>query len=555
MIQCRHCLSFIFALIIASPGLAQTASPTPAKTEAEKLNRQFIQGMELIREHYLEPLDYEVLTRTAIQGMLRTLDPHSNYYDKKSFEETRNDQRSQYYGIGASIQQRYGGVYIMEPFKDTPAWRAGLRYGDLIVAIDGKDTTKWDSDQVRNSLRGELGTEATVKVMRAGSDQPVSITLERAAVDLPSISTYFMVQSGIGYISLSRGFHSTTADELTAALAILKEAGMTQLVFDLRGNPGGFLEQAIRVADKFLQRGQSVVLVREREGRLTERNRDYAAESGSPENLPMVVLVDEGSASASEIVAGAMQDHDRALIVGENSFGKGLVQTIFNLPEGCGLTLTTARYYTPSGRLIQRDYSNGSIYEYHFRRNGNGFNNEAGPLEKKREAFKTDLGRAMYGGGGIQPDVAVESQLITPLQGRVWVSGLFMFARELMAGRIAGLEKYKRGSIDFDRAPMTKEAADEVAVTDEVMKAYQLFMNDFVARVPEAALTREIVETNLPFARQKLREEIFAAAYGVDTARRLVILDDVQIQAALHELPNAAQLADKARRMTKAARR
>ena len=552
MIQRRHCLSFIFALIIASPGFAQTATPTPAKTEAEKLNRQFIQGMELIREHYLEPLDYEVLTRTAIQGMLRTLDPHSNYYDKKSFEETRNDQRSQYYGIGASIQQRFGGVYIMEPFKDTPAWRAGLRYGDLIVAIDDKDTTKWNSDQVRDNLRGELGTEATVKVMRAGSDKPVSITLERAAVDLPSISTYFMIQPGIGYVSLSRGFHSTTADELTAALAILKEQGMTQLVFDLRGNPGGFLEQAIRVADKFLQRGQSVVSVREREGRLTERNRDYAAESGSPENwpmviLPMVILIDEGTASASEIVAGAMQDHDRALIVGENSFGKGLVQTIFNLPEGCGLTLTTARYYTPSGRLIQRDYSNGSIYEYHFRRNGN----EASPVEKKREAFKTDLGRAMYGGGGIQPDVAVESQLITPLQSRLWVSGLFMFTRDLMAGRIAGLEKYKRGSIDFERAPVT----EELAVSDEVMKAYQLFMNDFVARQPDAGLTRAIVETNLPFAKQKLREEIFAAAYGVDTARRLLILDDVQMQRALSELPNAAQLADKARRMTKAARR
>ena len=259
MIQRRHCLSFLFVLIIAAPAYSQTASPTPAKTEAEKLNRQFIQGMELIREHYLEPLEYELLTRTAIQGMLRTLDPHSNYYDKKSFEETRNDQRSQYYGIGASIQQRFGGVYIMEPFKDTPAWRAGLRYGDLIVAIDGKDTTKWNSDEVRNSLRGELATEATVKVMRAGSDQPVSITLERAAVDLPSISTYFMVQPGIGYVSLSRGFHSTTADELTTALAILKEQGMTQLVFDLRGNPGGFLEQAIRIADKFLQRGQAVV--------------------------------------------------------------------------------------------------------------------------------------------------------------------------------------------------------------------------------------------------------------------------------------------------------
>jgi carboxyl-terminal processing protease len=392
-------------------------------------------------------------------------------------------------------------------------------------------------------LRGELGTEVVLKVLRAGSTEPVKVTIERAAVDLPSISTHFMVKPGVGYVSLSRGFHSTTSDELTVALANLKEQGMQQLVFDLRGNPGGFLEQAIRVADKFLQRGQSVVSVREREGRLTERNRDYAAESGAPENMPMVILIDDSTASASEIVAGAMQDHDRALIVGENSFGKGLVQTIFNLPEGCGLTLTTARYYTPSGRLIQRDYSNGSIYEYHFRRNGDA----AAADVKKREERKTDLGRTVYGGGGIEPDVKADAPLFTNQQGRLWVTGLFMFTRDLLAGRIAGLEKYKRGSIDFERAPIT----DEFAVTDEVMKAYQLFMSDYVARTPDANLTREIVESSLPFAKQKLREEIYTAAYGVDAARRLLIGDDVQLQKALAELPNAALLADKARRIAK----
>jgi carboxyl-terminal processing protease len=533
----------VFLLGLPAVGLQATS---PEKNERDRLMRHYVQGMELIREHYLESLGYESLTRTAVQGMLRTLDPHSNFYDKKSFEETRNDQRSQYYGIGASINQRYGGVYIMEPFRDTPAWRAGLRYGDLIVAIDGKDTTKWNSDQVRDTLRGELGTEVKIKVLRAGVEEPLTVTIERAAVDLPSIATHFMVKPGIGYVALARGFHSTTSDELTAALASLKEQGMRQLLLDLRGNPGGFLEQAIRVCDKFLQRGQAVVSVREREGRLTERNRDYAAESGSPETMPLVVLIDDGSASASEIVAGAMQDHDRALIVGENSFGKGLVQTIFNLPEGCGLTLTTARYYTPSGRLIQRDYSNGSIYEYHFRRT-NGSAAVAEP--PKREERRTDLGRMVYGGGGIEPDVKAEAQLITPQQGRLWVTGLFLFVRELMAGRVPGFEKFKRGSIDFDRLP----SAEELAVADDVMKAYQLWMNDFVARVPDASLTREVVAVNLPFAQQKLREEIYTAAYGVDGARRLLINDDVQLQRAIAELPNAAQLSERARHNAKTA--
>jgi carboxyl-terminal processing protease len=373
---------------------------------------------------------------------------------------------------------------------------------------------------------------------------PFTVTLERGAVDLPAISGYFMVKPGIGYIALSRGFHSTTSDELTAALASLKEQGMQQLVLDLRGNPGGFLDQAIRVADKFLQRGQMIVSVRQREGRASQEDRPYAAETGSPETMPLTVLIDEGTASASEIVAGAMQDHDRALIVGENSFGKGLVQTIFNLPEGCGLTLTTARYYTPSGRLIQRDYSNGSIYEYHFHRTANGE-----PERDKRDLRKTDLGRTVYGGGGIEPDIQTASPEITQAQFRLWTTGLFLFARELMAGRVAGLGQFKCNAIEFDHQPLP----NEFAITDDVLKAYRAFMSDFIAKTPEVGLTRELVEQNLAFARTKLREEVLTAAYGVDTMRRMLLLDDPQVQRGLAELPHAAQLAERARRMTKAA--
>lgn len=518
---------------------------TDERVAREQLNRHYVQGMELIREHFFEQPGYEALTRAAIGGMLRTLDPHSNFYDKKSFEETRNDQRSQYYGIGASIQQRFGGVYIMEPFKDTPAARAGLRYGDLIVAIDGKRTEQWNSDQVRDNLRGELGTEVKVTVKRADLAEPVTVTLERGAVDLPSISGHYMIKPGVGYVALSRGFHSTTSDELTTALANLKAQGMQQLIFDLRGNPGGFLEQAIRVADKFLQRGQSVVSVREREGRSTERNRDYAAESGSPENVPLTILIDSGTASASEIVAGAMQDHDRALIVGENSFGKGLVQTIFNLPEGCGLTLTTARYYTPSGRLIQRDYSNGSSYEYHFRRTANG-----SAVTEKQDVRSTDLGRKVYGGGGIEPDIEITSPTVTQAQFQLWTSGLFIFVRELLAGRVKGFESFKRTTTEFDHQP----GANEFVVNDELLKAYSAFMADFVAKSPEAGLTREFVEQQRDFARGKIREELLTAAYGVDTMRRILILDDPQVQRGLAELPNAAQLAERARRVKTASK-
>ncbi len=257
----------IFAIAIAlliSVAYVRPYAITDDKAAWDRLVRDYVGAMDLIREKYVEEVEYENLTTTAIQGMLRTLDPHSNFYDRKAFEEMRMEQRSQYYGIGASIQGRYRGVYIIETFKDTPATQAGLRYGDQIIAIDGKSSETWNSDQVRDRLRGELGTEVKVTVRRASNVEPITVTLERAAVDLPSISSSYIARPGIGYIALSRGFHSTTSDELTSAITGLKAQGMTSLLLDLRGNPGGFLDQAIRVADKFLQRGQVILSVRGR---------------------------------------------------------------------------------------------------------------------------------------------------------------------------------------------------------------------------------------------------------------------------------------------------
>ena len=455
--------------LFVSVAIVRPQALTGDRLAEGKLAKDYIQAMELIRENYVEEIDYEPLTSAAIQGMLRVLDPHSNFYDRKSFEEMRLEQRSQYYGIGASIQSRHRGVYIIETFKDTPAARGGLRYGDQIVAVDDKSTEGWNSDKVRDHLRGELGVEVKVTVQREGETQPISVKLDRAAVDLPSISGSYIVKPGVGYIALSRGFHSTTSDELNGAIAGLKDQGMNSLILDLRGNPGGFLDQAIRVADKFLLRGQGIVSVRNREGRSGDK--EWPAESGVPENFPLVVMIDDGSASASEIVTGAIQDHDRGLVVGEPSFGKGLVQTIYPLPGGAGLTLTTARYYTPSGRLIQRDYSNGSAYEYQFRRNANGTVQQpsgvAGAARPKVEMRRTDLGRPVYGGGGIEPDIKVEAPVINNLQGTIWTTGLFMFVRELMAGKIAAAPNFKRGAIEFDHQPQP----NEFIVTEEIIES------------------------------------------------------------------------------------
>ncbi len=533
-------LCVVFAISVSGLLVRPLAAADDFAAE-NKLFRDWVVASDIIRESYVESPDYELLTRASISGMLRTLDPHSNFYDRKSFDEMRREQRSHYFGIGATIQQRFRGVYIIEPFKGTPAVRAGLRYGDQIVGIDGKNTENWNSDQVRNSLRGELGTTVNVAVRRAGVADPVTVAIERGTVDLPSVSTFYLARPGIGYINLSRGFHSTTSDELSTAIGMLKEQGARSMILDLRGNPGGFLDQAIKVSDKFLDRGQIVLSVRGREGRVP--NRDWPAESGSPESFPLVVLINRNSASASEIVAGAVQDHDRGLIIGESSFGKGLVQTIFPLSGGAGLTLTTARYYTPSGRLIQRDYSNGSFYEYLSRRNAEGAVVPQTPVNDER---KTDLGRTVFGGGGIEPDVKVVAPVPTNAQFNIWSSGLFMFTRELLAGGVEGAANFKFDGLKFGH----KLQPGEFAITDQIVKSYRDYMVDFIAKNPELNITAAMVEENLTWLRGKMREEVLLAFYGLDVAQRGIADQDPQLQRAIQELPNAAQLAERARRVT-----
>jgi carboxyl-terminal processing protease len=262
----------------------------------------------------------------------------------------------------------------------------------------------------------------------------------------------------------------------------------------------------------------------------------------------LVILIDDSSASASEIVAGAIQDHDRGLIVGEPSFGKGLVQTIYPLYGGVGLTLTTARYYTPSGRLIQRDYSNGSSYEYHFRRNANGANTARAPQNDVR---RTDTGRAVYGGGGIEPDIKVDALTYNDTQGLIWTTGLFMFVRELMAGRVAAAPDFKRDAIEFDHQPQPAE----FVINDQIMKAYREFMADFLKNHQDVNLTIKAVDENFEWARQKIREEALIAAYGMDTQRRMTTEMDPQLQRAIAEIPQSGQLAERARKLSRSSKK
>ena len=339
------------------------ASGAAPYTQADDIEKDYNEAIEAISGRYAGDIDYEKATQAAIQGMLSTLDPHSMYFPYNEFRKLKEDQDSRFYGIGVTIVQHRDGVYIQSAVEGTPAGRLGLRYGDRILEVDGKDARDWSSEQVSKNVRGGRGEPVTLKVDRAGSEGPLTFTIIRDSVPLPSIRNAYMLRPGTGYVGLTGGFQSTSDEELREAIGKLKKDGMRQLVLDMRGNPGGLLNQAIDVASEFLPRGQVVVSVKGR----TEYSDPivYKSSGSDPEDVPLVVLINRGTASASEIVAGAIQDHGRGLIVGETSFGKGLVQHVFQLPFNTGLTLTTARYYTPYGRSLQRDYSSGSLYDYY----------------------------------------------------------------------------------------------------------------------------------------------------------------------------------------------
>ena len=502
------------------------------------VERDFDGALKVIQDQYVDgrKLNYNDVFKSSIIGMLRSLDPHSNYYDREEFDELKTDQRSEYFGIGASIQNYVHGdqadTYITATFDGSPAARAALRYGDRIVEVDGVKMTGKTSLEVRDKIRGPRGSTVRLTLERASDKRIEKVDIVRDAVPQPSIPDAYMLKPSVGYIDMTRGFNYTTTDELLDALDRLHQKGMTSLVLDLRNNPGGFLDQAIHVAEVFLRNGQ---LILTQKGRNGYRDNTYESHNNAPDPTPLVILINENTASASEIVAGAMQDHDRALIVGQTSFGKGLVQSIIPLEYGAGLTLTSAKYYTPSGRLIQRDYSNGGFYDYYT--HGAGVGREpVSPTKPTGPETKTDTGRAVYGGGGISPDESVGPRTVN-LQQRRLLSPAFAFARELVNGRIRGFETSKiAGGINFrhDLEP------EEFKVTDAMFRAFR----DFVTSDPAYKITAATVDRNRSFIELELRFNIVTAAYGrVMGDRVFIISDDPQVAKAVDVLPKARDLA------------
>jgi len=525
--------------------------PYTITATAENIENDYSEAVNTVSQNYAGEIDYEKATQAAIQGMLYTLDPHSSYFPYYEFKKLKEDQDSRFYGIGVTILQHRDGVYVQSTVEGTPAARAGLRYGDRIVEVDGKDAREWSSEQVSKNVRGARGEEVKIKVERVGSEAAMNFTIVRDAVPLPSIRNEFMIRPGTGYIGLTGGFNHTTDDELREALANLKAQGMQQVILDLRNNPGGLLDQAIDVSSEFLPRDKVVVSVKGR----SEYSQPiiYKSKGTDPEEMPIVVLINRNTASASEIVAGAIQDHGRGLIVGETSFGKGLVQKVYQLTHNTGLTLTTARYYTPYGRSLQRDYSNGSLYDYYVRHDPEEDNQQhsssqpsvpANPATPPVQhtptgpAVRTAAGRIFYGGGGITPDIDVKPLPTTPARSKV-IEAAFYFTRELAAGVVPGLESYRVEKSDFSRSPR----ATDFPVNDRVLEAFR----NFLKRDPVNGLPAGEVDAELEFVKLRLREEILSAAFSADAGSRILLESDPQTLKALEALPAAKQLAESVR--------
>lgn len=534
------CLLFLSLLSPSSGFTQQTRIQTQKSnsTSASVIKRDVQEALKIIEQNYAgEKLDYNEVFKSSILGMLKTLDPHSNYFDRKEFEEFNAEQRSVYFGIGASIinQSRNGeyDTYITATFDKSPAYRAGLRYGDRIAKVNGEDMHGKSSADVRDKIRGPRGSKVTLTIERASTNKLEIIEIQRDGVPQPSIPDAYMIKPGIGYIDITRGFNYDTAEVFEESLEKLRLQGMTSLILDLRNNPGGILDISVQVASKFLRRGQSVLSQRGRNF-LSERNWRVSYTNNN-ENISLVVLVNRYSASASEIVSGALQDHDRAIIVGETTFGKGLVQSIIPLIYGSGLTLTSAKYYTPSGRLIQRDYSDGKLYDYYNREGSEDeLSNPTGP------ETKTDTGRSVYGGGGITPDVKVKPRTITSEQIRLR-NPIFFYVRDLVNGRIAGFDSYKiQRPIQFGR----KVESNDFPVTDDLIQS----LKNFVSKDASMKTTPAMIEKNLDFVRTEMRFNLIMAGYGTVTASQVYIAADPQVIKAVESLPLARELASTAAR-------
>lgn len=481
----------------------------------------FVQVLKYINDNYVEDVDKQKLMDGAITGMLEKLDPHSTYLDAERNQRMQERNRGNFEGIGISFVIIEGNLTVISAIEGTPSHRLGLRPGDIISKIDGVSAKGIKEDEVVDKLRGPRGTTVHVTVVRPGVAEPFEFDIVREQIPIFSVPYAFMIRPGIGYVRMIR-FSATTSSELTAAIDKLKQQGMQKLLLDLRLNAGGYLNEAISVADMFLPGGKKIVYTR---GRLPDSSEDYYS-SGRGKNVdyPVVVLVDHGSASASEIVSGAFQDWDRGLVVGETTFGKGLVQRQYPLKNGGALLLTVARYYTPSGRLIQRDYADRDRYVAE----------DAEEIEAEAEAdtsgarpvFHTGAGRLVYGGGGITPDVKIRKPFPYP---RLQMDldrnrAYFDYASRFLASRPLKFETFGafHETFQVDRA---------------ILEDFRGFLDE-----KKIAYDPDSLSAQTEFVGRSIRAELARSLFGENERYHVAVEADPAVLEALTWFPQAEKL-------------
>ncbi|HWG49211.1 MAG TPA: S41 family peptidase [Candidatus Acidoferrales bacterium] len=480
--------------------------------------RQFSDVYSMVEQNYAEPVNPDkAIYNGAIPGMLHVLDPHSNFLDPKAYSALREEQSGKYYGVGMQIAPRNNKIIVVAPFVGTPAYKVGLRPGDVILAVDSKPTDNLSVSDVADLLKGPRGTNVHITILREGNAKPLEFNVVRDEIPRNSVDLKFFVKPGIGYMHIT-AFNETTEQEVEDALQQFGD--LKGLILDLRGNPGGLLNEGIGVADQFLKKGQVIVSHR---GRSSPEKTYRAPHGNAGKDYPLVVLVNRGTASAAEIVSGAIQDHDRGLIVGEVTFGKGLVQTVYPLSENTGLLLTTAKYYTPSGRLIQRDYNGVSLYDYYYARaQEDNPNNNANTQSK--DVKLTDSGRTVYGGGGITPDVK-----IAPFKPNHFEDTLLI----------------KYAFFNFAQHYTNAHKVDKTfEVSDAVMQDFRKFLDSQKIPYTEADLAE-----GQEWIKSSIKAEIFTSEFGQEEGLKVRAQTDPQVMAALNQLGKAKELAENAKRV------
>jgi carboxyl-terminal processing protease len=481
--------------------------------------KSFTHVLSVVERNYAEPVDTDkVIYDGAIPGMLRVLDPHSNFFDPKQYALFKEEQQGKYYGVGMTVQQRENQTVVLAPFVGSPAYKAGIRPGDIILKVDGKSCDGLTTTEVADMLKGAKGTVVHISLGREGWEKPIEVTVTRDEIPRPGVEYFTMVKPGIGYVRVST-FNETTDSDLSEALRQLDVSKLDGLIIDLRNNGGGLLNQAVGMADMFLDKNEIVVSHR---GRASQERRYYAVRGNQGIEVPVIVLINGQSASASEIVSGAIQDHDRGLIVGEVSFGKGLVQTQFPLSEDTALLLTTARYYTPSGRLIQRDYKNVSLYDYHY--------NPQPPT--KPEVKLTDSGRQVFGGGGITPDDIVAAPKPDDFQQMLYRRGVFYSQQQ----GVGDFTRYYLG----EKPDITKD----FVVNDAVVTDFRKYLDKQKIKYTDAD-----IQANIVWLKWQIKREVFTSYFGLNDGYKVELQDDIQLEKAVDLIPQAKALYQNARKI------